>query len=131
MKMPKTKKSKKIKARIPLYVNPRNKWRRLIHAEVLMACNNKGVRYSRTDRLDLDVVLYMDQKQLGFHDLDNRLKDIMDALQGRAGGLKAKRTLEQIIPNDHQIYRVVIEKKKPPKQSHGLGHLTVKLRACG
>jgi len=46
-------------------------------------------------------------------------------LQGRAGGSKKIRTLSAIIPNDKQIYRVVIEKALPPKQSKGFGHLIV------
>jgi hypothetical protein len=60
------------------------------------------------------------------HDVDNRLKDILDALQGRAGGPKKKRTLEPIIPNDRQIYRVIMEKGLPPRQSKGFGHLTIR-----
>jgi len=64
--------------------------------------------------------------RLAIHDLDNRLKDIMDALQGRAGGSKAQPTLSPVIPNDRQIYRVIIEKKEPPQQSRGLGHLIIR-----
>lgn len=60
------------------------------------------------------------------HDIDNRLKDIMDALQGRAGGPKSRKALTPIITNHNQIYRVIIEKSAPPKQSHGLGHLTIR-----
>ena len=60
------------------------------------------------------------------HDVDNRLKDIMDALQGRAGGPKNRKPLIPTITNDNQIYRVIIEKLAPPKQSHGLGHLTIR-----
>lgn len=118
--------AKTIKVRIPLYINPRNIWRQLLHEEILKASVKRGISYRQSDKLELDVVLYLNEKQLGFHDLDNRLKDIMDALQGRAGGSKAKRTLVPIIPNDRQIYRVTVEKKSPPKQSHGLGHLTIK-----
>jgi hypothetical protein len=47
----------------------------------------------------------------------------MDALQGRAGGSKKIRTLSAIIPNDSQIFRIIIEKSLPPKQSKGYGHL--------
>jgi hypothetical protein len=35
------------------------------------------------------------------------LKDILDALQGRAGGSKKIRRLAPLIPNDSQIYRVI------------------------
>jgi hypothetical protein len=34
--------------------------------------------------------------------------------------------LERLIPNDRQIYKVTIEKKRPPRQSHGLGHLQIR-----
>lgn len=50
----------------------------------------------------------------------------MGALQGRTGGTKKRPRLTPIIPNDHQIYRVTIEKMKPPGQSHGMGHLIVR-----
>ena len=63
---------------------------------------------------------------LGVHDLDNRLKDIMDALQGRAGGGKALRTLDPVIPNDRQVFKVTIEKMPPPRQSRGMGHLVIR-----
>ena len=63
-----------------------------------------------------------------FHDVDNRLKDVMDALQGRAGGPKSRRPLPPIVPNDRQVRRVVVEKMVAPKQSGGSGHLTI--RAC-
>lgn len=67
----------------------------------------------RTDKID-------------WHDVDNRLKDIMDALQGKAGGPKEKRTLKPIVPNDSQVYKVTIEKRTPPPQSLGFGHLIIK-----
>ena len=67
----------------------------------------------------------MEGMALSSHDLDNRLKDIMDALQGRAGGSKKTRRWLPIIRNDKQIYQVTIEKALPPKQSKGLGHLVI------
>lgn len=71
------------------------------------------------------LVLYFDGVAIGFHDVDNRLKDILDALQGRMGGPKAARRYQPLIPNDSQIFRVTITKKLPPPQSHGLGHVTI------
>jgi len=71
-------------------------------------------------------MIYMGDIELRFHDLDNRLKDIMDALQGRVGGSRIAQLRKPIIQNDHQIFRVVIEKRLPPGQSHGLGHLILK-----
>ena len=66
-------------------------------------------------------------RALEIHDVDNRLKDILDALQGRMGGSKAVRKFEPIILNDRQVYRVIVNKSAPPGQSHGLGHVAVSM----
>ena len=84
------------------------------------------MRYNVNDRLEVEVRLYFQAGALDWHDVDNRLKDVLDALQGRAGGSKAVRILKPIIPDDRQIYRVVVEKREPPKQSRGHGHVTVR-----
>jgi len=89
------------------------------------AASKTGIAYNPSDKLELRVKLYMDSTAISFHDIDNRLKDIMDALQGRAGGSKKHRILTPIIPNDKQIYCVTIEKALPPKQSKGMGHLVI------
>ena len=86
-----------------------------------------NVRYRAEDKLELIIRLYFDKNKLQFIDIDNRLKDIMDALQGHMGGTgKKQRQLKPIIPNDSQIYRVKAEKSLPPSQSHGLGHLIIR-----
>ena len=115
-----------LKVRIPPYQRPRNTWRQAVHAEVLTAARSRGVAYKPEDRLELLITLYLDEAGLGFHDVDNRLKDIMDSLQGRAGGPKSKHQLRPIIPNDHQVFRVTIEKMLPPNQSRSMGHLTIR-----
>jgi len=115
----------KLTIRIPAYETPRNVWRKKIHEVALTEAKKADISYRSTDKLELKIRLYLKGGALFFHDLDNRLKDIMDALQGCAGGSKKARTLPAIIPNDSQIYRVVIEKGLPPKQSKGFGHLTV------
>ena len=116
----------KLKIRIPPYSAPRNAWRRQLHAAIAESQEKSKVKYRETDRLEVEVRLYMDYQALGFHDVDNRLKDILDALQGRAGGPKNRRTLQAIVPNDRQIFRVIVEKREPPKQSHGKGHLVIR-----
>ena len=116
----------KLHIRIPAYTHPRNDWRRAIHKAVQDRQQASPVKYSPNDKLEVRVHLYLDKRQVGVHDVDNRLKDCLDALQGRAGGSKKRRSLEAIIPNDRQIYRVVIEKSLPPKQAKGLGHLTIR-----
>ena len=113
----------KLAIRIPPYQMPRNTWRHKIHRIASLEAKRAEVSYQSADKLELKVRLYLKDRPLLFHDLDNRLKDIMDALQGRAGGSKKVHTLSPIIPNDSQVFRIVIEKSLPPKQSKGFGHL--------
>ena len=120
-----TKRKTKLTIRIPPYQTPRNAWRKKIHRIASLGAKKAEVSYRSTDKLQLMVRLYLKNGPLFSHDLDNRLKDIMDALQGRAGGSKKIRTLSAIIPNDRQVFRIVIEKSLPPKQSKGFGHLVV------
>jgi Holliday junction resolvase RusA-like endonuclease len=119
------KRALKLHVRIPRYRLPRNAWRRQIHAAATKQLRRRAVEYRPEDRLQIDVRLYLSGNALTWHDVDNRLKDVLDALQGRAGGPKAVRSLPALIPNDRQIFRVVIEKCAPPRQSRGYGHLTV------
>jgi len=119
------KRKTKLTIRIPPYKGPSNPWRRKIHRIASLEAERAEVSYRSTDKLQLKVRLYLKGGALFSHELDNRLKDIMDALQGRAGGSKKVRTLSAIIPNDSQIFRIIIEKSLPPKQSKGFGHLIV------
>jgi len=115
----------KLHFRLPPYESSdRNKWRRRIHAAAL--AKRANVRYEPTDKLEIKVALYFESRALSWHDVDNRLKDVLDALQGRAGGPKEVHDLEPIIPNDRQVYRVVVEKREPPRQSRGYGHVTIR-----
>ncbi len=115
----------KLKFRLPEYVSPRNAWRKKIYASALAAAKKQGVSYPKDAKLAVEVKLYLRDRALEIHDVDNRLKDILDALQGRMGGSKAARRFVPIIENDRQVYRVVITKSPPPKQSLGLGHVLV------
>ena len=115
----------KLKFRLPEYVSPRNAWRKLIHSAALKAANDQGVEYGPEVKLAVEVKLYLRGRAVEIHDVDNRLKDILDALQGRMGGSKAVRKFAPIILNDRQVYRVVVTKSSPPGQSHGLGHVVV------
>ena len=117
---------KKLHVRIPPYRSPRNAWRHDLHAAITAAQRHGRVVYASKDHLEVRVQLYLDGRASEVHDVDNRLKDVMDALQGRAGGSKAVRSLAAVVPNDRQIYRVIIEKSVPPWQSGGLGHLWVR-----
>lgn len=90
---------------------------------------NTTVEYEPDDRLEVVLRLYFtDRRSAEINDVDNRLKDCLDALQGRVGGTKtkAKRALRAIVPNDRQIWKVVVEKALAPKQARGRGHLTIR-----
>jgi Holliday junction resolvase RusA-like endonuclease len=115
----------KIHFRIPRYVSPRNQWRRLIYDAACAEMQARHVAYQPHDLLTVSLVFYLEDSALGIHDVDNRLKDVLDALQGRMGGPKSVRQYEPLIPNDKQIFRVTVRKVLPPPQSHGLGHVTV------
>lgn len=114
----------RLQFRILPYQGPRNEWRKNVHAAAQERRGN--VRYAPTDRLEIDVGLYFKAGALSWHDVDNRLKDVLDVLQGRTGGSKAVRAFEPIVPNNSQIHRVVVEKREPPGQSRGYGHVTVR-----
>jgi len=119
----------KLTIRIPEYKNPRNSWREAIHCAVAEVQRRGSVQYDTGDRLEVTLRLYFSSEgALEIHDVDNRLKDCLDALQGRVGGTKTKavRKLEPIIPNDRQIWRVIVEKSLAPRQAHGRGHLTIR-----
>jgi hypothetical protein len=105
-----------ITASIPTYQKDRSAWRKEILASVLTARERAGARYGPDARLEVVVLLYLKKgKRHAIHDVDNRLKDILDALQGRFGGPKSRRTAARLIDNDNQVCRVVMEKQPTPK----------------
>ena len=106
-----------IKIRLPAYVAPRIEWRKRMYPAMVKTLEDNKISYAKDDRLELNITLYLEKGAIDVHDVDNRLKDIMDALQGRAGGPKDEHHFQSLIPNDNQIYKVTIEKKVPPKQS--------------
>jgi hypothetical protein len=67
-------------------------------------------------RFEVVVLLYLKKgKRHDIHDVDNRLKDILDALQARFGGPKSARRKYRLFENDRQVSRVVVEKQPIPK----------------
>src|SRR5687768_14620901 len=74
-----------------------------------------GVEYEDDELLDVEVLLYLNAgKRHDIHDVDNRLKDILNALQGRFRGYAPKKH-PRLIANDNKICRAVIEKRATPK----------------
>ena len=110
-------KSRTVSTMLPTYERDRSQWRRSILRNVLKAAKKAGVRYSSDDRFEVVVLLYLKKgKRHYIHDVDNRLKDILDALQGRFGGPKVGLKKSRLIENDRQISRVVMEKQEIPKK---------------
>ena len=67
---------------LPVYRHPRNAWRRQIHQAALEAKVSRRVTYLPSDKLEVHVTLNLSRSAALHHDVDNRLKDILDALQG-------------------------------------------------
>jgi Holliday junction resolvase RusA-like endonuclease len=101
-------------------------WRKAIYLAVSEVQRREGVHYSAADKLEVEIRFHLQGRKLTILDLDNRLKDVGDALQGfiydkGAGGLKP------IIPNDNQIYRLVAEKRLPSKRDReSLSTITIR-----
>lgn len=115
-----------LKVRIPHYEEPRNFWLKEIHKNAVEQEIKTGVRHQPEDKLEVIVRLYSSAKKLQIIDVDNRLKDILDALLGRAGGGRKIAAMKPVIQNNNQIYQVVIEKIETPEQTYGMGYLVVR-----
>ncbi len=75
----------KLRVRLPKYRYPRNAWRSKIRSAVREEMQDKGIHYTPKDKLEIYLRLYFDEPKLHMSDVDNRLKDVMDTLQGRFG----------------------------------------------
>lgn len=64
---------------LPAYQRNRERWRREILASVLSAGHSAGVRFDPQQSFEVVVLLYLTEgKRHDIHDVDNRLKDILD-----------------------------------------------------
>jgi Holliday junction resolvase RusA-like endonuclease len=104
----------KLSVRIPNFETDALAWRRAIYAAIAKAQEGGNVQYSEDDKLDIEILFYLENPKLTILDLDNRAKNVLDALQGFMRD-KGKGGLRRIIPNDNQIYRLTVEKRLPPK----------------
>jgi len=88
----------------------------------------QGVYYETQDKLEVNVRFYMKESQLNSLDVDNRLKSVLDALQGFVSQGKGwkKKAWPSLIPNDNQIYRAVVEKAPALIPDGNLGHLKIR-----
>lgn len=75
------KRSLKLSARIPNFMKDAEAWRRAIHAAIVEVQDRGNVRYTDTDKLEVEIRFHLRNPKLTILDLDNRLKDVLDALQ--------------------------------------------------
>lgn len=113
-----------IVVQLPGYARPRNEWRRRVHAVVLEALTRRGVGYQEADRLELRLELALDARPLDVHAIDERVKDVIDALGGRIAGPRSMRRIAPIVA-DEQIARIVLEKTARRGRARSLGELAI------
>jgi len=113
-----------ITATLPAYAPPRNEWRRRVHAAVLEAQTFRGVGYRESDRLEMRVTLHLGQRTLDVHEIDERVKDIVDALEGRIAGRRSRRHIAPIVSSG-QIQRIILEKDTRIPRGRPLGLLSI------
>lgn len=112
----------KLVVTLPPYQPRRMAWRREINARVQERRRDLKLSYAKDDKLTVSIRLYLQRPgHRSVMDVDNCAKQIMDALQGRFGGSKKKKYGKRLIPNDSQVWRLIIEKMPPPKQSSDSG----------
>ncbi len=72
----------KLSIRIPPYPPPRNSRRRELYDLLSPEAASTAISYVSSDKLQLKMKIYLLVTDLSSQDADNRLKDMMDALQG-------------------------------------------------
>lgn len=110
---------------LPGYTRPRNEWRRRVHASVLDAQTRRGVGYRDADRVEVRVTLFLGERPLDLHEIEERVKDVIDALEGRIAGPRSRRRIAPIIPSPDQIQRIVLERSGGRGRRGALGELAI------
>jgi Holliday junction resolvase RusA-like endonuclease len=121
----------KVVAKIQNYLVDEVRWKRAIYNAVTKARRKAGVTYSDDDKLEVEVCFHLTGFKLTKLDIDNRLKQVGDALQGfinDKGRLSNGRRRKPVVPNDNQIYRWLAEKRLPSKHDRNAPS-TITIRA--
>jgi len=95
-----------------------------VHAAVLEAQTFRGVGYRDSDQLELRVSIFLQSRPLDVHDVDERVKDIVDALEGRIAGRRSRRRIAPIVATG-QMRRVILEKDTRSLRGRPFGVLTI------
>ena len=110
---------------LPAYARPRNEWRRRVHGAVLDVQTRRGVGYRESDQLEVRISLPLGDRALDIHEIDERVKDVIDALEGRIAGPRSRRRIAPIVPSSDQIRRIVLEKEPRRARRRALGELAI------
>ena len=108
---------------LPKYGTPAFEWKLAIHGAAMAASEQQSVKFLVNEPLEVEIVLHM-RGGLAKRDVDNRVKQVLDALQGKLGQAGKKPGL---FLDDNQVFRIVAETRRLPAdlpKSHG-GWLTV------
>ncbi len=96
-------------------VKPGMGWRLDVYKRIRKAAREAGVHtYPEDSLVECELRLALSAPRLNVQDVDNLLKHVFDAMQGRLGGPKVKKQPWQLLPNDYQIRRVTVEKVVTP-----------------
>jgi Holliday junction resolvase RusA-like endonuclease len=112
-------KLKGLECALPAYRTDRKKRRQEILACARAAVHGRTTKWSAEGPFEVVLLLYLTKgKQHDKHDVDNRLKDVLDALQGAFydKGKGKYRATRRIISNDRTVCRVIVEKQELPKK---------------
>lgn len=102
-------------------------WRKAVHANALAARRGRAVRYEPDTPVEVEALIYLSNTQMKWQDVDNLMKDVLDALQGRLGGEgKAPTAHKRVIDNDHSIFRLIVEKRAADTKHLAGGKLTIR-----
>jgi Holliday junction resolvase RusA-like endonuclease len=93
-----------ISIELPKYGSDARVWKEQIQAKARAALADAGFMYSIKDRLEVEMTFFM-RGGLARRDVDNSVKQVLDALKGAKG----------IFPDDNQVYRIIAEKRRLPK----------------
>jgi len=95
-----------------------------MHAAVLEAQTFRGVGYRESDQLELRLSLFLGQRDLDVHDTDERVKDVVDALEGRIAGRRSRRRIAPIVSSG-QVRRIILEKDTRSLRGRPFAQLTI------
>ena len=101
-------------------IKPGMGWRLEVYKKIKEAAAEAEVGPYPADALiECQLRLALKASRLSIQDVDNLLKHVFDAMQGRLGGPKAKKRPWHLLPNDYQIRLVTVEKVVAPRRKYG------------